>query len=223
MTKELLSCVEINPTTKPVASIIWLHGLGADGHDFAGIVPELNLAKELAIRFVFPHAPVKPITINAGFPMRAWYDILGLDRHSHEDGTGIRESQKLVDALIENEKSKGMPAHKIIIAGFSQGGAMALHTGLRHHERLGGILALSCYLPLNKTLLKEAAPENNDIPIFMAHGKQDNIVPLNFGEYSEKVLREHGYKVEFKTYPMAHEVCVEEIVDISNWFKKIIS
>jgi len=222
MSSEKLSCVEINPPTAPIASVIWMHGLGADGHDFASIVPELHLAKELPIRFVFPHAPMIPVTLNNGYIMRAWYDIFGLSLGSREDDVGIRRSEKAVCSLIEHEKSLGIPANRIILAGFSQGGAIALHTGLRYSERLAGILALSTYLPLNGTLVEEATKENNDIPIFLAHGTQDNVLPYGFAQLAEQALKQNGHPVEFHTYQMPHSVCMEEIADIAAWFRKIL-
>jgi len=222
MTKPTLDYVELMPGQAPIASIIWLHGLGADGHDFANIVPELNLAKEFAIRFIFPHAPVRPVTINAGYMMRAWYDITGFDLQSREDESGIRQSQQAIHELIEFEKKQGIPSERIILAGFSQGGAIALHTGLRYPEKLGGILALSTYLPLNASLPQEASAINKDISIFMAHGDQDNIVPLTYAQIAKQFLVNNGHQVEFHTYPMAHSVCAEEIVDIAMWLRTVL-
>lgn len=222
MLAEKLPCVEINPPATPIASIIWLHGLGADGHDFASIVPELHLAKEFPIRFVFPHAPMIPVTINNGHVMRAWYDILGLTATTREDKIGIRQSQAAIHTLIEYEKSLGIPANRIIVAGFSQGGAMALHTGLRYPERLAGILALSTYLPLASSLKAEATAANNDLPIFLAHGMQDNVVPYTFAQISQQALQYNGHTIEFHTYPMAHSVCMEELADIAAWLRKIL-
>lgn len=222
MPQTTLDYIEIRPQEKPIASIIWLHGLGADGHDFANIVPELNLAKELAVRFIFPHAPVMPVTINAGYMMRAWYDITGFDANSIEDAQGIRRSEQALHALIEYEKKQGIPAERIVLAGFSQGGAMALHTGLRYPEQLAGILALSTYLPLKNNLEKEMSAANQSIPVFMAHGDEDNIVPLAYARLAQQFLTQHNYKVEFHTYPMAHSVCTEEIVDIALWLRNIL-
>lgn len=218
---EQLSCVEINPQQTPIASVIWLHGLGADGHDFVDIVPELALPEKLAIRFVFPHAPVRPVTVNGGYRMRAWYDILGFDASAGEDEVGVRESEQAVNALVENEHRLGVPHQKIVLAGFSQGGAMALHCGLRYPQRLGGIMALSTYLPLNQKLNFERSPANSDIPIFMAHGTNDAILPLELGQISAEILKKAGYQVQFHTYQMPHSVCKEEIQAISDWLKKI--
>lgn len=217
MSKELLSCLEINPQQPATASVIWLHGLGADGYDFANIVPELDLPSNLAIRFIFPHAPLRPVTINAGYTMRAWYDILGTDFNTREDEKGVRESEQVIYRLIENEHSKGIPYNRIMLAGFSQGGAIALHAGLRFPQRLAGIMALSTYLPLAPSFFKEANPANKDTPIFMAHGTQDPILPLQWGQISANFLKEAGHPLEFHIYQMPHGVCPEEIKDISKW------
>ena len=214
-----MEAIEIQTGGKPVASIIWLHGLGADGHDFEPIVPELQLAKPL--RFVFPHAPVRPVTINQGMRMRAWYDILQFGG-GPEDEAGIRASQRLVEELIAKEKKKGLPAEKIVMAGFSQGGAIALQTALRHSERLAGVLALSTYLPLAASLPGERSPANQDIPIFMAHGRDDDIIPLRRAEESRKLLEAAGYPVEWHEYPMPHSVCAEEIADIAAFLARIV-
>lgn len=220
MMNELLPCVEVEPAETPMASVIWLHGLGADGHDFAGIVPQLNLPATAAIRFVFPHAPVKPITINNGYAMRAWYDIAGFDLGSREDSAGVIASQQLIQALIEHEHKRGIAYSRIFLAGFSQGGAMALYCGLRFPERLAGILALSAYLPLATTLATEASAINKDIPIFMAHGTSDTVVPLKLAQISYGLLLQLGYSIDFRCYPMDHSVCMEEVNDIGQWFKK---
>jgi len=214
-----MEAIEIQTGSKPVASIIWLHGLGADGHDFEPIVPELQLAKPL--RFAFPHAPVRPVTINQGMRMRAWYDILQFGG-GPEDEAGIRASQRLVEELIAKEKKKGLPAEKIVMAGFSQGGAIALQTALRHSERLAGVLALSTYLPLAASLPGERSPANQDIPIFMAHGRDDDIIPLRRAEESRKLLEAAGYPVEWHEYPMPHSVCAEEIADIAAFLPRIV-
>lgn len=220
MSTELLSCVEINPSQKPTASVIWLHGLGADGYDFVDIVPQLNLLS--AVRFVFPHAPVRPVTINNGYAMRAWYDVLGVDFNAREDESGVRESEKSINALIENEHRLGVPYHRIVLAGFSQGGAMALHCGLRYPEELAGIMALSTYLPIGHKFNSEASSSNTKIPIFMAHGTQDSLLPLQWGQFSADFLLAAGYQVEFHTYAMQHSVCAEEIVAIGTWLRKIL-
>jgi phospholipase/carboxylesterase len=221
MTKQLLSAVEINPAQKPIGSVIWLHGLGADGHDFVPVVQQLKLPESLPIRFVFPHAPVIPITINGGYPMRAWYDILGLEEGSREDEAGIRAAAAQVNELIQQEQARGMSADRIVLAGFSQGGAMALHCALRFPERLAGILALSTYLPVGHTVAAEINPANQTIPIFLAHGTDDTLLPLSWAQMSSEFLQKLGYNIELRTYPMAHSVCAEEIEDISQWLKKI--
>jgi len=214
-----MEAVEIQTGSKPAASIIWLHGLGADGHDFEPIVPELKLAK--AVRFVFPHAPVRPVTINQGMRMRAWYDILQFGG-GPEDEAGIRASQRLVEELISKEKKNGMPAAKIVMAGFSQGGAIVLQTALRYPERLAGVLALSTYLPRAASLQSERSPATQGIPIFMAHGRYDDIIPLHRAEESRKLLEAAGYPVEWHEYPMPHSVCAEEIADIAAFLARIV-
>ncbi len=223
MPTELLPAVELNPDQKPTASVIWLHGLGADGHDFVDIVPQLHLPPQLPLRFVFPHAPVRPVTINKGYEMRAWYDVMGVDFNAREDESGVRESEQLVNALIENEHSLGIPYDRILLAGFSQGGAMALHCGVRYPQRLAGIMALSTYLPIGHKFNNEASEANRDIPIFMAHGTQDPILPLQWGQFSADFLTTAGYRIEFHSYNMPHTVCPEEIGDIGVWLKKIFS
>ena len=212
-----MEAVEINTGPNPQASIIWLHGLGADGHDFEPIVPELELAQP--VRFVFPHAPVRPVTLNQGMRMRAWYDILQLGG-GPEDEAGIRASQKLLEAMIAEEKKRGM--RSIVLAGFSQGGAIVLQTALRHAERLAGVLALSTYLPLNATLEAERSPQNRDLPILMAHGQYDDIIPLARAEQSRKVLERLGYPVQWHVYPMPHSVCPEEIAHISAFLRTVL-
>src|SRR5213594_2707632 len=202
-TPDLLDAVEIETGPRPAASVIWMHGLGADGHDFEPIVSELDLPPTLALRFVFPHAPMRPVTINRGSVMRAWYDVLGDGR---EDAAGIRASQARVEALIARETARGFPAARIMLAGFSQGGAMALHTGLRHAERLAGIMALSCSLPLAETLAAEAAPANRTVSIFMAHGTGDEMIPPARALRARSVLAELGDGVEWHEYPMGHSV-----------------
>lgn len=219
---ELLPAVEINPPGPAYASVIWLHGLGADGHDFAGIVPELRLAPALGIRFILPHAPQMPVTINGGYVMRAWYDIRHPDLREVEDSTGICASAAAIEQLIAREKALGIPAQRIVLAGFSQGGAIALHTGLRHHETLGGILALSTYLPLADDAATELQKASLATPIMMAHGTDDDIVPLVAGCQSRDLLRGFGYKVEWRDYPMPHSVCNEEVEDIANWLRRVL-
>ena len=202
------------------ASIIWLHGLGADGHDFEPIVPELPLPPGLRARFVFPHAPVQAVTINFGHVMPAWYDVYGDGR---EDAEGIRASQQRIEALIAGERERGVAPRRIVLAGFSQGGAIALQTGLRHPERLAGILALSTYLPLAETVAAEASPANRDVPIFMAHGTEDPVIPLRRAAISRDALRKLGYQVEWHEYPMPHAVCPEEIADVGAWLGRVFT
>jgi phospholipase/carboxylesterase len=215
---EVLETIEINPSTAPKTSIIWLHGLGADGHDFVDIVPQLNLPKEFAIRFVFPHAPIRPVTINAGFKMRAWFDLYGLDADSPQDEPGIKQAQQLTEQLINQELSLGIPSERIVLAGFSQGGAVALQCGLHYPQQLAGILVLSGFLPLADKL----NTINKSVPIIMAHGEYDDVVPIKFGELSKNKLIEHGCKVSWHSYPMGHQVCLEEIHDISYWLRDIL-
>ncbi len=210
-----LETVEVTTGEPPVASVIWLHGLGADGHDFASIVHELNLP--VATRFVFPHAPVRAVTINQGARMRAWYDILSLERVDLEDEEGIYASAAAVDALIDAEVGRGIPTDKVVIAGFSQGGSIALHVALRHPSRLAGVLALSTYVPLATSLGAEKSPANTSIPLFMAHGVHDPVVPEALGRSSRDCLQVLGYEVEWHSYPMEHSVCAQEIADINRW------
>jgi phospholipase/carboxylesterase len=217
---ESTDCVVLESSSQVTASVIWLHGLGADGHDFVPIVPELQLPDELGIRFVFPHARVRPVTINNGYVMRAWYDIKALALQGAEDETGIRESETSLREYIQRERDTGVAAGRIVIAGFSQGGAIALHTALRYPQRLAGVMALSTYLPLRQTVSAEAAKANRDLPILMCHGSQDFVVSMTLGEMSREVLSKLGYGVAWKQYPMAHEVCAQEIVDISTWLRE---
>jgi len=200
---------------EPQGSVIWLHGLGADGHDFEPIVPELRLPENLGLRFVFPHAPVRPVTLNGGMSMRAWFDILTLDRGGPQDEAGIRASAAMLDHLIARERERGVPANKIVVAGFSQGGAIALHAGLRSAEKLAGVMALSTYLPLRGSFQDEVT--TSDLPIFMAHGVLDPVLPMMLGRDSADLLIANGFNVEWHDYPMAHSVCAEEINDIRIW------
>ena len=209
--------IVIDPPGPATAAVIWLHGLGASGDDFVPIVPELGLPAQHGIRFVFPHAPVRAVTINGGMRMRAWYDISGISRTAPQDQAGIGASQLLVEALIAQQRARGIASEKIVIAGFSQGGAIALHAGVRHAEALAGILALSTYLPLHERLALEAASINRKIPVLMCHGTFDPVVPYALGEFSCAQLREHGYTVDWRSYPMQHQVCMEEIEDIGRW------
>jgi phospholipase/carboxylesterase len=209
--------IEIETSSSPTASVIWLHGLGADGNDFVPIVPELNLPDSLGIRFIFPHAPERPVTCNGGYVMRAWYDIYSLDNLDKEDHEGMRDAQHIVESLIQQEMDRGMAAQRIILMGFSQGGAVALYSGLRFSQRLGGIGALSTYLPLADMLTDEKHSANADIPIFMAHGQFDPVVRYALGESSCQALQQRGYPMEWHRYPMEHSVCLEEIRDIGHW------
>ena len=213
-----METIEIESGPNPQAAVIWLHGLGADGHDFEPIVPELRLSK--AVRFVFPHAPVRPVTINNGMRMRAWYDIFQFGG-GPEDDKGVRESEALLLQLIDAEKAKGIKPRKIVLAGFSQGGAIVLQTGLRYPEPLAGIMALSTYLPLQEKI-SEASPASREVPIFMAHGSYDDIIPLRRAEQSKDLLVKSGYAVDWRTYPMPHSVCPEEIGHISQFLSKTL-
>lgn len=217
-----LTTVEIDPKEDALATVIWMHGLGADAHDFEPIIPYLKLPAELSVRFVFPNAQVRPVTINGGMRMRAWYDILSLDIPRAEDDAGIRDSEASIIALIQRERQRGIAADKIVIAGFSQGGAMALHTGLRYPDTLAGILALSCYLPLAKTVAAERHDANQNTPIFIAHGTQDAVVPLSAGKNSLEQLQKLAYQVQWHEYVMGHEVNLDEIGDIGAWLRAIL-
>lgn len=216
-----LDAIQIETGARPGAAVIWLHGLGADGHDFEPLVPELRLAGNLAVRFVFPHAPVRPVTINQGMRMRAWYDITQLGGGS-EDEAGIRASQKLLEDLIEREVVGGITPQRIVLAGFSQGGAIALQTALRYRERLAGTLALSTYLPLATKLPAEASAAGREMPIFMAHGVQDPMIAVEHARRSRNMLASLGYRVEWREYAMPHSVCAEEISDIANWLTRVL-
>ena len=215
----MLDAIEITTGDEPTLSVLWLHGLGADGHDFEPLVPELRLG--IPVRFVFPHAPVRPVTINGGMAMRAWYDILGFDRHAREDAAGIRASTAAVTALIDREIERGMPCDRVVLAGFSQGGAVALHSALREPRPLAGVLALSTYLPLAASLAAERSPANSGLPIFMAHGTADSVLPLSLAESSRAVLQTLGYSVEWHAYPIAHSVCMDEVRAIAAWLSAL--
>jgi len=215
-----LETVEIEPDregTRADAAVILMHGLGADGHDFESLVPELHLPRRPAIRWVFPHAPVRPVTLNGGYRMRAWYDILAIDRRAAEDEAGIRDSFEGIRALVRRENTRGVSSSRIVLAGFSQGGAIALFTGLRYDEPLAGILALSCYLPLGATLPAEASAANAATRILMAHGTMDPIVPLKMAEASRDHLASFRPPVDFRTYPMPHSLSANEVEDIREW------
>jgi phospholipase/carboxylesterase len=222
MTLSLPDPVEVEPRAPADAAVILLHGLGADGHDFESLVPELRLPASPSVRFVFPHAPIRPVTINGGYRMRAWYDIAGLDRRAPQDERGIRESAASLRALVAREHERGIPSDRIVLAGFSQGGAIALFTGLREPERLAGILALSTYLPLGERLAEEAHPANAAVPIFMAHGTLDPMIPLALAEGSRDLLAAGGHDVEFRTYPMPHSVSAEEVADVRAWLRRVL-
>jgi phospholipase/carboxylesterase len=222
---EYLETIEIETAPNPTATVLWMHGLGADGNDFAPMVPELRLGSAPAIRFIFPHAPMIPVTINNGYVMRAWYDVSYGDlegKSRQADETGVRASQAEIEKLIAREVGRGIRANKIVIAGFSQGGAIALHTGLRHAAPLAGIMALSTYLPAPHTLPAEAAAANRDIALFYAHGSDDQVIPIAMAETSRQSLSAAGYAVEWHEYPMQHSVCLEEIRDISAWLQTVL-
>jgi len=219
---KLLPRIEIESGPQPTAAVIWLHGLGADGNDFAGLVPELDLSGCPPIRFVFPHAPTMPVTVNGGYVMPAWYDIYGPDLVGRQDTSGIEQSAHSIEALIHNEMARGIAANNIVLAGFSQGCAMALHTGLRFPQQLAGIMALSGYLPLADTLAAQRAPANAHTPIFMAHGSQDPVVVPARGEASRDLLVQLGYPVQWRNYPMPHSVHPAEIADISTFLTQVL-
>jgi phospholipase/carboxylesterase len=219
MIEALLETVEVETGPKPRLAVLWLHGLGADGHDFEPIVPELGAAG--AVRYVFPHAPRRSVTVNGGYVMRAWYDIVGFEATSAEDAAGIRASAAAVTRLVDREIGRDMPPERIVLAGFSQGGAIALHTALREPRALGGVLALSTYLPLAATLAQERSPANAHVPIFMAHGNADPVLPLALAERSRRTLEGLGYSVDWHVYPMPHAVCPPEIEAIDRWLARI--
>ena len=216
-----LETVELESGDNPGGSVIWLHGLGADGHDFEAIVPELRLPETRHLRFVFPHAPLRPVTINGGMTMRAWYDILSLERHGPVDEAGIRDSAAMLEALISREQERGIETGNIVVAGFSQGGAIAMHTALRSTRKLAGLMALSTYLPLpsyfQAEVIEDPGAGDKSLPIFMAHGTFDPVLPRQLGRDSADLLQASGFEVEWHEYPMAHAVCAEEIVDIRRW------
>lgn len=215
--------IQIETRPSPDATVIWLHGLGADGSDFVSIVPELNLPETLGIRFLFPHAPFRPVTCNGGYVMRAWYDIYSLDDLDREDHQGLIESQHTVESLIHQEIARGISPDRIILMGFSQGGAVVLFTGLRCSHKLAGIGALSTYLPLADLVGTEKHTANADIPIFMAHGHYDPVVRYALGEKSCQAIQQHGYHVDWHSYPMEHSVCMDEIQDIARWLQQRLS
>jgi phospholipase/carboxylesterase len=218
----LLDTIEVQTGSDPTGTVIWMHGLGADGHDFEPIVPELVKRGERPLRFVFPNATVRPVTINNGYSMRAWYDIAGIDRHTAQDEAGIRASDAAIRTLIRRETERGIPTQRVALAGFSQGGAMSLFTGTRYPGHLAGIIGLSCYMLLASTFEAERAPANRSTRIFMAHGAYDPIVPLTLGEETHRLLAAAGYEVEWHGYPMPHSVCPQEIAHIAAWLRKVL-
>jgi phospholipase/carboxylesterase len=217
-----LETIEIATHPEADAAVVWLHGLGADGNDFVPIVRELHLPARLRVRFVFPHAPMMPVTINNGYVMRAWYDVTfeGLDRRP--DARGIVASQAAIEKLLAREKARGIASERIVLAGFSQGGAITLQAGLRHGESLAGLMVLSSYLPLAETLAAEAAPQNTSTPIFMAHGSEDEVIRIELARRSLTQLEAQGYEVQWHEYPMPHSVCAQEIGDISSWLQQVL-
>jgi phospholipase/carboxylesterase len=219
LSAEPLETIEIETAPNPRASIIWMHGLGADGNDFAPLADEIELP--VAVRYIFPHAPMMPVSINGGYVMRAWYDISDAAIR-REDEDGVRASQQSVEILLTREKARGIAASRIVLAGFSQGGAVALQTGLRHGERLAGVMALSTYVPLADRLAKEANPANRGVPIFMAHGTADPMIPFARAQASRDLLLQQGYAVEWHKYLMQHSVCPQEIADIAKWLRRLL-
>ena len=219
---DLLEAIEIETAPNPDAAVVWMHGLGADGHDFEPIVPELGLPATTRIRFVFPNAPLRPVTINQGHVMRAWYDIRALAGVRREDEAGVRQSARQIEALIARERQRGIAPGRLVLAGFSQGGAMALHVGLRHPDRLAGILALSCYLPLGSALDAERSAANRDVPVFWAHGLHDPMLPLAMAEQGRARLGELGYQIDWHQYPIPHSVSAEEIADVARWLARVL-
>jgi phospholipase/carboxylesterase len=215
--------VIIQPSTSADASVIWLHGLGADGHDFEPIVPHLGATIIERTRFIFPHAPERPVTINGGYVMRAWYDVLDADVARRADAAGVHESESILRGYIDAEVASGIPPERVVVAGFSQGGAIALHGGLRYPQRLAGILGISCYLPLPAAMAKGLASANAKTPMFMAHGTEDPVIPVGAGELSRDYLKNLKYDIEWHTYPIPHSVCLEEIEDIGRWLLRVLA
>ena len=218
----MFDAVEIETGRNPTGAVIWLHGLGADGHDFAPIVPQLVTPDERPLRFVFPHAPVRPVTINGGMAMRAWYDILSFDRSAAQDTTGIRASDALVGELIRRENQRGIATNRIVLGGFSQGGAISLFSGVRYPEKLAGIMGLSCYMLLEDSLPTERTRVNYATPLFLAHGLQDPVVEFRRGAEARQLLEAGGYPVEWHPYTMPHSVCPQEVDDIAAWLRKVL-
>jgi len=218
---ETLPAIEIETKPKPSHAVIWLHGLGADGNDFVPVMKQMKLPR-LGIRFVFPHAPMRPVTINGGFVMRAWYDIAYQELALKEDERGLRESQRLIEDMIARENKRGIPSSRIVLAGFSQGGVITLQAGLRQPKRLAGLMALSAYLPMSPMVEVERNAASNSVPIFMGHGIADDIVPLALAKMSRDTLIKLGYEVEWHQYQMPHSVCPEELADIGAWLKRVL-
>ncbi|MDN5851065.1 MAG: alpha/beta hydrolase [Nitrococcus sp.] len=223
MHEKSLETLVIEPEGEAQAAVIWLHGLGADGSDFEPIVPELGLPQDARVRFVFPHAPYRPVTINRGMSMRAWYDLLGLDAESPQDAAGIEDSERRLRELIEQQNARGIAAKRIVLAGFSQGGALALYTGLRYPKPLAGLMGLSTYLPLHESLAEARRESNATTPIFLAHGSQDPVLPIALGGYARRWLQESDYAVEWHEYTMGHQVCLEEIEAIGTWLQRVLA
>jgi phospholipase/carboxylesterase len=217
-----VKAVEVETGINPAGTVIWLHGLGADGHDFEPIVPEIAPATGRALRFVFPHAPIRPVTLNGGFAMRAWYDIVSFERRGPEDEAGIRASQAVIEELIRRENERGIPSDRIVLAGFSQGGAMALFTGTRYPYKLAGLMGLSCYMLLADRFAAERDSANLQTPIFLAHGLQDATVPPLLGEHARALLEANGYAIEWHAYSMPHSVCPQEVADIATWLRRVL-
>ncbi len=220
---EELSAVTVETGRDPQHAVIWLHGLGADGHDFEPIIPELGLPAELAVRFIFPHAPRLAVTVNQGMVMRAWFDVLSLEMDQRPDEEGIRRSARQVEALLEAEKSRGIAAEHTVLAGFSQGGAIACQVGLRHREPLAGILVLSSFLPLSETLALEASPANRSTPVLLCHGIWDPLVPQRLSRRTAELLESQGYPVQWKCYPTAHSLHPREVKEIGRWLTEIFT
>lgn len=214
--------IRIQPTGEARSSVIWLHGLGADGNDFVPVVPELGLPDRAGVRFLFPHAPVRPVTLNGGMPMRAWFDITGLDATARLDREGIDQARSRVDGLIRAEVDAGIPPERVVVAGFSQGGAVALYAGLHYPETLAGIMGLSTWIGDADNVLGAAASANHRTSVFMAHGEQDPTVACEYGRMSCNALQEAGYSVEWHTYPMGHQVCLEQVREIGHWLQRVL-
>lgn len=219
----MLECITLEPAAPANACVIWMHGLGADGNDFVPMVPELGLPRGHAVRFIFPNAPTMAVTINGGYVMRAWYDIVSAELDKRADENGVRTSALAIDALIADQRAKGIASNRIVLAGFSQGGVIALQAGLRYPEKLGGIMALSTYLACAETLATEASSSNRNLPIFMVHGTMDQVIPIALAKRSKSRLETHGYKIDWHEYGMPHSVCAEEIDDIAAFLKRVLA